>query len=620
MKPFMAGVTTTTPTTSSTWSNLQGALPPQFVPPHHAFLQGPPQQVPGSTAFSSTGQPEHLFGQPSELQAHWTTAPSTSTPTLPPSTSSSMTPSATTPLAMPSPHGQPPLQISPQQLFSGFSTPTPPTQTFPIPTFTPTVPHFEPSPPLSQHVPHPPAVPPTPRSTLPSRTPRQTATAVKAAPKRQDKLRRAPPRSEEPPPPDPEQERLERRQKDFDKLDSQAKELTDTILKIQQQQQRLLESALLKPTSPDPIPPASTPVVYLLTTSSTDLNYGPSSSSYISTTPTTTILLRPSSPIEISPKVSFIRNRDARPRHIVADLQLVPLPDLVRHAGLPLIICSFSPKPIWDPCMTLDVLLCWHLLQHLHDIIRSGTTVMTPGAIGENLPRLLTLLHLPVTGLHAVALPQERYPTVCPTVTPTTARTMTRRSLSVLSNALMNGSRNSRMPNRTLSGLDVWQSYHRITLWSWRKPLHHLKTLFSNLSLTRCTLSWQSPTPRSLGQRCSLEPTSLLLKTSPNASLGLTFWVLVDSTLNRRIYYQSRSPRACPPRILSKEKAVDLTPAITELIGPMSRRSSRKTVYGQHLGAKTKTTSPISFLAAFFWLLVRNRWCTESGSLPKRSG
>jgi hypothetical protein len=139
---------------------------------------------------------------------------------------------------------------------------------------------------------------------------------------------------------------LERRQKDFDKLDSQAKELTDTILKIQQQQQRLLESALLKPTSPDPIPPASTPVVYLLTTSSTDLNYGPSSSSYISTTPTTTILLRPSSPIEISPKVSFIRNRDARPRHIVADLQLIPLPDLVRHAGLPLIICSFSPKPI----------------------------------------------------------------------------------------------------------------------------------------------------------------------------------------------------------------------------------------------------------------------------------
>ena len=163
----MAGVTTTTPTTSSTWSNLQGALPPQFVPPHHTFLQGPPQQVPGSTAFSSTGQPEHLFGQPSELQAHWTTAPSTSTPTLPPSTSSSMTPSATTPLTMPSPHGQPPLQISLQQLFSGFSTPTPPTQTFPIPTFTPNVPHFEPSPPLSQHVPHPAAVPPTPRSTLP---------------------------------------------------------------------------------------------------------------------------------------------------------------------------------------------------------------------------------------------------------------------------------------------------------------------------------------------------------------------------------------------------------------------------------------------------------------------
>ena len=392
MKPFMAGVTTTTPTTSSTWSNLQGALPHNLSLTSRVFYKDLPNKYPALRHFF------HRTTWTSFWPTFWTTSPLDHCP-IDVNTNTSTFDIFSLHHQLPHhwlcPHHMDNLHfrfhrnnffraswlqhLQPRHSLYRHSLPLSHTSNRPLhflntytstgcSTYTPvnftesnTPPNCDCCQSCSKTTRQTPSSP----STFGRTTTSRSWTRTLGTPT------------------------------DFDKLDSQAKELTDTILKIQQQQQRLLESATPQTNFTWSYSTGIYTCVLPHHNSSTDPNYGPSSSSYISTTPTTTILLRPSSPIEISPKVSFIRNRDARPRHIVADLQLVPLPDLVRHAGLPLIICSFSPKPIWDPCMTLDVLLCWHLLQHLHDIIRSGTTVMTPGAIGENLPRLLTLLHLP---------------------------------------------------------------------------------------------------------------------------------------------------------------------------------------------------------------------------------
>ena len=255
-----------------TWANLSGTPSSHAALPHHTILHGPPQPTPNSTTCGPANPPEHLFDQPSDRQPHWTSTPTPPTPTFPPSTSPSMPRSAsapvtsplttpmTTPLTMPSPTGPTTLQVSSQQLFSGFSPSATPPQTFPLSTFTHTITPIETPQSLPQQVPHQATTPPTPRSTLQARTPRQPSSACtsrQSCPKKNGKIA-------DPPHPDPVQEDLDRGQKDFDKLDSQAKELTDTILKIQQQQQRLLNSALLQSNPPDPILYRFPHLLYLL--------------------------------------------------------------------------------------------------------------------------------------------------------------------------------------------------------------------------------------------------------------------------------------------------------------------------------------------------------------------